>query len=119
MAAPGGPGKTVQPAGSQGGSTAAQVTEETPDAQGEFPRLSEPQIAFLATMGERRPTRAGQVLVAEGSRSCDFYVILGGMVAVIEDSGHRRSACSASMAPAVSSASSACSAARPSPTASR
>jgi thioredoxin reductase (NADPH) len=84
MAAPGGPGKTVQPAGSQGGSTAAQVTEETPDAQGEFPRLSEPQIAFLATMGERRPTRAGQVLVAEGSRSCDFYVILGGMVAVIE-----------------------------------
>jgi thioredoxin reductase (NADPH) len=61
-----------------------RVTEETPDVQGENPRLSDTQIGSLATLGERRTTQADEVLVPEGSRSCDFYLILSGMVTVVE-----------------------------------
>ena len=63
------------------------VPAETPDLYGEFPRLSDAQIAFLTTMGERRAVPARQVLVPEGSRTCDFYVILDGMAAVVEGHG--------------------------------
>src|SRR5262245_24618271 len=61
--------------------------EETPDVYGGYPRLSDAQIAVLATLGERRDAPAGQVLVAEGSRTCDFYLVLRGMAAVIEGYG--------------------------------
>jgi thioredoxin reductase (NADPH) len=61
--------------------------EETPDVHGEFPRLSDAQIAVLTTLGERRTIPAGQILVTEGSRTCDFYVILRGRAAVVEGFG--------------------------------
>jgi thioredoxin reductase (NADPH) len=61
-----------------------RVTEETPDVQGENPRLSETQIGSLAALGERRATRADEVLIPEGSLSCDFYVMLSGTVTVVE-----------------------------------
>jgi thioredoxin reductase (NADPH) len=60
---------------------------ETPDVYGGFPRLSDAQIAVLASLGERRNAPAGQVLVAEGSPTCDFYLVLRGMAAVVEGHG--------------------------------
>jgi thioredoxin reductase (NADPH) len=60
---------------------------ETPDVYGGFPRLSDAQIAVLAGLGERRNAPAGQVLVAEGSPTCDFYLVLRGMAAVVEGHG--------------------------------
>jgi thioredoxin reductase (NADPH) len=63
------------------------VAEETPDVHGEFPRLNDAQIGALAAMGQRQDVQAGQVLAAEGSRNCDFLVILSGMAAVVEGHG--------------------------------
>ncbi|MEY2464254.1 MAG: thioredoxin reductase, partial [Acidimicrobiaceae bacterium] len=62
---------------------------ETPDLHGAYPRLSDEQIARLAARGERRRTRAGDVLYREGDPQCDFFVILEGTVAIIDGSlGH-------------------------------
>jgi thioredoxin reductase (NADPH) len=60
---------------------------ETPDVYGGFPRLSDAQIAALAALGERRNAPTRQVLVAEGSPTCDFYLVLRGMAAVVEGHG--------------------------------
>jgi thioredoxin reductase (NADPH) len=60
---------------------------ETPDVYGAFPRLNEQQIAALAERGERRPTRAGEQLIEQGSRTDEFFVILSGFVAVVEGYG--------------------------------
>ncbi|MEA2150027.1 MAG: thioredoxin reductase, partial [Solirubrobacteraceae bacterium] len=57
---------------------------ETPDVHGAYPRLSDEQIAALAALGERRETRAGDVLYRAGDTSCDFFVILEGTVAILE-----------------------------------
>jgi thioredoxin reductase (NADPH) len=61
---------------------------ETPDLYGAYPRLSDAQIEALASQGERRPTQSGEVLFREGDPSCDFYVIVRGLVAIVE--GHER-----------------------------
>lgn len=61
--------------------------DETPDLHGAYPRLSEHQITRLAASGERRPTRAGDVLYREGEMQPHFLVILSGMVALVEDLG--------------------------------
>jgi thioredoxin reductase (NADPH) len=61
---------------------------ETPDIYGAYPRLSEQQIAVLQNYGEVRPTRKGQVLFREGDKSCDFYVVLDGIVAIVEGYGY-------------------------------
>jgi thioredoxin reductase (NADPH) len=58
--------------------------EETPDLHGAYPRLSDAQIKALAPHGERRPTRAGEVLFREGDEEYDFFVILAGRVAIVE-----------------------------------
>jgi len=60
---------------------------ETPDVGGAFPRLSEGQIEFLSTFGERRPTHEGDVLVRERERERPFYVVLSGKVAVVDGHG--------------------------------
>lgn len=62
---------------------------ETPDVSGAYPRLSEEQLRTLAARGVRRDTAAGQVLVREGDRSQEFFVILAGRVATVEDYGTR------------------------------
>ena len=59
-------------------------SEETPDLQGAFPRLSDAQIAALDAQGQRRPIQPGDVLFAEGDRESDFFVILAGKVASVE-----------------------------------
>jgi thioredoxin reductase (NADPH) len=58
---------------------------ETPDAHGAFPRLSREQIAALQQIGERIEVQPGQTLFREGDPVCDFYVILEGSVALVED----------------------------------
>jgi thioredoxin reductase (NADPH) len=68
-------------------STTDQTLPETPDRVGAFPRLTEDQIGKLATVGERRATRAGEILFREGDTQRDFFVILSGLVAIVEDCG--------------------------------
>ena len=60
---------------------------ETPDLYGAYPRLSEAQIQALSRIGERRPMQAGDVLYRQGDATCDFFVILEGLVAVVEELG--------------------------------
>ena len=62
-------------------------SEETPDLQGAFPRLSDAQIAALDAQGQRRPVQLGRVLFAEGDRDCGFFVMLAGRVASVEAHG--------------------------------
>ena len=62
---------------------------ETPDLQGAYPRLSDAQIAVLASQGQRRATDSGEILFREGDRNCDFFVVLGGKVASIAGHGTR------------------------------
>ena len=62
-------------------------SEETPDLQGAFPRLSDAQIAALDAQGQRRPIRPGEVLFAEGDRDFGFFVVLAGRVASVEGHG--------------------------------
>jgi thioredoxin reductase (NADPH) len=59
---------------------------ESPDPYGAFPRLSNEQISALTSVGERRRVRRGDVLHREGDGNCDFFVILEGKVAVVEES---------------------------------
>ncbi len=59
---------------------------ESPDVYGAYPRLGDDQIAGLAGAGQRRPVKPGDVLYREGDGDCDFFVILEGKVAVIEES---------------------------------
>jgi thioredoxin reductase (NADPH) len=61
--------------------------EETPDADGAFPRLSDEQIGMLAQHGERRSTTQGEVLFREGDERYDFFVVLEGKVAVMAGYG--------------------------------
>jgi thioredoxin reductase (NADPH) len=58
---------------------------ETPDLQGAYPRLGDEQVQILSTHGERRATRPGQVLYRKGDERYDFYVVLAGTVATVED----------------------------------
>jgi thioredoxin reductase (NADPH) len=60
---------------------------ETPDLQGAYPRLSDAQIDALAALGQRRRAEPGQVLFAEGDLDCDFFVVLAGLVAVVDGRG--------------------------------
>jgi thioredoxin reductase (NADPH) len=60
---------------------------ETPDLDGAFPRLSQRQLQTLAAHGRRRPVAPGDVLYREGDEGCDFFVVLEGRVAVLEDFG--------------------------------
>ncbi|WP_216893474.1 FAD-dependent oxidoreductase [Nocardia alni] len=62
---------------------------ETPDLAGAFPRLSDDQIAALAAGGVCRTVRAGETLVQAGEPSEDFFVILSGRVAILDDEDGR------------------------------
>jgi thioredoxin reductase (NADPH) len=56
---------------------------ETADRYGQYPRLSEQQLAAVAAYGQRRPTRQGEVLYDQGEEGYDFVVVLDGRVAVV------------------------------------
>ncbi|MFD9665147.1 FAD-dependent oxidoreductase [Rhodococcus sp. NPDC059968] len=69
------------------------VDDETPDEEGAFPRLTDDQVATLEVGGTRRSVHAGEVLIREGAPSNDFFVILSGKVAIIDEGdvdGERR-----------------------------
>ncbi|WP_231982401.1 cyclic nucleotide-binding domain-containing thioredoxin-disulfide reductase [Mycobacterium sp. E787] len=71
---------------------ASQEWEETPDLFGAYPRLTEDQIATLLPGGSRRRVGVDEVLVREGMRSDELFVVLSGKVAIVtdDDSGERR-----------------------------
>jgi thioredoxin reductase (NADPH) len=60
---------------------------ETPDIYGSYPRLTQLQLQALRPLGARQATAPGDVLFREGDRSCDFFVITAGRVAVVEEYG--------------------------------
>jgi thioredoxin reductase (NADPH) len=60
---------------------------ETPDRLGAFPRLEPEQIELLGAFGERRPTQEGDILFREGEPRYDFFVVLSGLVAIVDDFG--------------------------------
>jgi thioredoxin reductase (NADPH) len=65
----------------------AQPIEETPDLHAAAPRLSDNQLAVLEAEGTRRRVEAGEILFRDGEPTYDFFVILSGKVAVIQDRG--------------------------------
>ncbi|MEQ4209806.1 FAD-dependent oxidoreductase [Actinopolymorpha sp. B17G11] len=67
--------------------TDPRTHRETPDFYGAYPRLSQPQIDALAGGGQRRRVATGDVLFREGDEGYDFFVVLTGMVANVEDYG--------------------------------
>ena len=67
--------------------TQQQRLAETPDRDGAYPRLTEDQIARLAMHGRRRSVGPGSVLFREGDEEYDFYVVLRGKVAIVEQHG--------------------------------
>lgn len=69
-------------------SSSEQVTHdhpETPDVDGAYPRLSSEQIALLSRFGTRREVPARSTLFCEGDRECDFFVVLAGTVAIVQE----------------------------------
>jgi thioredoxin reductase (NADPH) len=66
-------------------STLAGEFEETRDQQGAFPRLGEDAIAALEGSGTRRRVAVGELLFAAGDASYDFFVVLSGKVAIVQN----------------------------------
>ncbi|HEX4734034.1 MAG TPA: FAD-dependent oxidoreductase [Thermoleophilaceae bacterium] len=65
----------------------AQEFEETRDQQGAFPRLGDDAIAALEELGTRRRTSEGETLFADGDAHYDFFVVLSGKVAILQNAG--------------------------------
>ena len=61
--------------------------EETRDQQGAFPRLGDEALAALETHGSRRAVAVGDVLFAAGDAHYDFFVVLSGKVAIVQNAG--------------------------------
>jgi thioredoxin reductase (NADPH) len=61
--------------------------EETRDRQGAFPRLGDDALAALEEQGTRRRTSQGELLFREGDASYDFFVVISGKVAIVQDLG--------------------------------
>jgi thioredoxin reductase (NADPH) len=61
---------------------------ETPDRDGAFPRLSPEQIELLSADGQRMPTREGDVLVRQGYPYEHFFIVLAGLVAMLDGDEH-------------------------------
>jgi thioredoxin reductase (NADPH) len=51
-----------------------------------FPQLTDAQVDRLRPGGRVRDVKAGDVLLAEGDRGFSFYVVLDGVVEIIEHS---------------------------------
>ncbi|MFL5896166.1 MAG: FAD-dependent oxidoreductase [Thermoleophilaceae bacterium] len=67
------------------GRVATGEFEETRDQQGAFPRLGDEAIAALEEYGRHRETQVGDVLFADGDATYDFFVVLSGKVAIVQD----------------------------------
>lgn len=60
------------------------MTETIFDNDGAFPRLSAQQLAALDAAGARRVLVEGEVLFDSGELECDFFVVLSGLVAIVD-----------------------------------
>ena len=63
------------------------MNETVFDSDGAFPRLSAEHIALLDASGSRRPLIEGELLFEAGEPACDFFVIVNGVVAIIDGLG--------------------------------
>lgn len=61
--------------------------KETPDEHGSAPRLAGDQVEELSRVGTRQETRPGEVLYREDDQPSDFFVVLSGTVATVQDYG--------------------------------
>jgi thioredoxin reductase (NADPH) len=61
-----------------------QLTE-TADQHHAFPRLTERQMQLLSERGQRRSTSFGERLYRQGNRTGDFFVVVSGLVAVVDE----------------------------------
>jgi thioredoxin reductase (NADPH) len=68
------------------GSVLSQVTE-TADEYHAFPRLTDGQMHLVAEHGQKRTTVAGEILFRQGDRTCDFFVIVSGLIATVDGPG--------------------------------
>jgi thioredoxin reductase (NADPH) len=59
--------------------------EETPDRLGAYPRLGDDQLEALRVVGQEQATSPGDVLFREGESDYDFFVVLAGKVATMQD----------------------------------
>ena len=57
---------------------------ETPDVAGAYPRLTDEQLMLLRRFGEEG-TAQGCCPVLRGDRDCDFFVLLDGAAAVVQE----------------------------------
>jgi thioredoxin reductase (NADPH) len=64
-----------------------EQAEDPFDSDAGFPRLGEEVLAVLEAAGERRPLVTGEILYRAGDPASDFFVVLRGRVAVIDDFG--------------------------------
>ena len=48
-----------------------------------FPTLTEAQIARIAAVSTRRPVRAGEILIEQGTETAGIFVVLSGAVEVV------------------------------------
>ena len=62
-----------------------ETTGVTTDVNGAYPRLTDEQIMLLSRYGEKRLVDEGEALFREGDPDCDFFVILSGSVAVVQE----------------------------------
>src|SRR5260370_28087519 len=51
-----------------------------------FPRLSAAQIGRVERVGHRRTVEAGEIVVEQGARTPDFFVVLSGALAIVQTS---------------------------------
>jgi thioredoxin reductase (NADPH) len=79
------PRRDASPVTTAHDSTPALV--ESPDTTGAFPRLSDQQIAALTPHGTQRRTEMDEMLFREGDLNCDFFVVLQGLVAIVDGYG--------------------------------
>ncbi len=49
-----------------------------------FPRLSADQIGRIERLGRRRAVERGEVVVEQGARTPDFFVVLSGALAIVQ-----------------------------------
>src|SRR4051812_27495989 len=67
--------------------TAGTAAEDTFDRDTGFPRLTEEQLELLESVGERRAVSTGDMLFRAGDATYDFFVVLSGRVAIVDDLG--------------------------------
>ena len=58
---------------------------ETPDTSGAYPRLTDDQIMLLSRYGVRKRLAKGTTLFCEGDRDCGLFVVLDGLVRVVQE----------------------------------